>query len=164
MDVFQSKETEFYWIRTMKSELCLHRFAIWIRRQIKPITFLASSSITLSINVNGSTWPCSCLWAASFEIQLTWTSSGSGWRLGDAATWYPGMKAVAFSLWFVFLFPPLSLALFLPLFRVSQKPQLLRSTLRCLWRRSGGRDTDNIWSDIIHSINTSSLGLNSMET
>lgn len=38
--------------------------------------------------------------------------------------------------------------------RVSQKPQLPRCTARCLWRRSGGRDNDNIWSDIIYSVNT----------
>lgn len=53
------------------------------------------------------------------------------------------------SLWFVF---PFCFVFFL--LRVSQKPQLPRCTVRRLWRRSGGRDNDNIWSDIIYSVNT----------
>lgn len=55
--------------------------------------------ITLGIHVNGkTTWPCSWLWAALFEIQLTKPRSGGGWREGDATTWYPCMEIVYFSI------------------------------------------------------------------
>lgn len=101
---------KFREIRTINSGIYLYRlvYVRGIRWQVKQIMFPGSRGITQGINVNGKPHD---LAVASERLHFKSNWHGPGLEVagngGDAATWYPCMKADCFSLClFLFFLSP----------------------------------------------------------